>query len=150
MDCRFQADSESLPSVALCPSFLNSTEMLNPYIQHAIFDHYREHRSFGLYQAQFKDIKRLCEKGQFLFEATVVLETWEGPHRPPFGLETITLTNYLHMIGTSGSPIHILNYVHRDLSPTAPSRLPGRRNCQYSGESGVRKRLQNRFFVQVT
>jgi len=67
--------------------------MLSPYIQQAIADHYGEHRSFGLYQAQFKDLKRLCDKGQFYFEGTVVVETWEGPHRPPYGLETITLTN---------------------------------------------------------
>ncbi|QSO48465.1 DUF3888 domain-containing protein [Alicyclobacillus mengziensis] len=103
--------------------------MLSPYIQQAITDYYGEHRSFGLYQAQFKDIKRLCDKGQFYFEATVVVETWTGAHNPPFGLETITLANYPPMIGTSGKPIHILKYVHQDLSPTEPNRLPLRRNC---------------------
>lgn len=104
--------------------------MLSPYIHQAIFDHYGEHRSFGLYQAKFRDIKRLCDKGQFYFEATVVVETWTGAHNPPYGLETITLTNYPPMIGTTGSPIHIIKYVHQDLSPTEGSRLPLRRNCR--------------------
>ncbi|WP_369125252.1 DUF3888 domain-containing protein [Alicyclobacillus fastidiosus] len=37
--------------------------MLSPYIQQAISEHYGEYRSFALYQAQFRDIKRLCDKG---------------------------------------------------------------------------------------
>ena len=103
--------------------------MLSPYIQQAIFDHYGEYRSFALYQAQFKDIRRLCDKGQYYFKATVVVETWTASKNPPYRLETITLKNYPPIIGTAGAPIHILKYVHQDLPITGGSRLPLRRNC---------------------
>lgn len=103
--------------------------MLGPSIQQAIENHYGEHRSFALYQAQFKDIKRLCQKGQFYFEATLVVETWTGSKNPPYGLDTITLTNDPPMIGMTGRPIHILKYVHQDLPAAGGSRLPLRRNC---------------------
>ncbi len=114
-------------SEVLCRDFLLT--MLSPYIQNAIADYYGEHRSFALYQAQFRDIKRLCDKGQFYFEATLDVETWTGSKNPPYGLETITLTNYPPIISATRSTIHILKYVHQDLSPTEESGLLLRRNC---------------------
>ena len=96
--------------------------MLMPYINQAIKEHYHgEGRQWALYEAQIRDIKRLCNKGQFYFQTTVMVETWTGAHNPPYGLETLTLVN-----GPGEPRIRVIAYSHRDISGKT---LPIRRNC---------------------
>lgn len=67
--------------------------ILSPYIDQAIEQYYGERKQYALYIAKIVDIRRFSEKGQFNFEIKVKVMTFEGPHNPPYGFETITIVN---------------------------------------------------------
>lgn len=79
--------------------------MLYPYMAQAIEQYYGKPKQFELHTAKIIDIKRFTEKGQFYFEIKVQVRTFEGPHNPPYGFETITMVNDL-------SGITITNFEH--------------------------------------
>lgn len=100
--------------------------ILSPYIHQAIDNYYKGHsRSYGLYQTKITDIKRLCHKGQFYFQATVLVETWTGAINPPYGLEIITLSNEANKEEPYVPSIRIVEFKHKDYSPFLPIRI----NC---------------------
>lgn len=70
--------------------------MLYPYIDQAIEEYYGKPKQYE--EAKIIDIKRLNQKGQYSFEIKVQVRTFEGPHNPPYGLETITMENDLSRI----------------------------------------------------
>lgn len=63
---------------------------LNPAIGNAVSGFYGSPRLYGLYDAKILKIERI-DAGGFLFNVTVQVKTFVGPHNPPYGIETITL-----------------------------------------------------------
>lgn len=77
-------------------------------IDDAIVGYYgKREKSFGIYDMQVKDIKRAMQGG-FVFLVKVQVETFEGPHNPPYGRETITLE-----VGPGG--VSVVKFEHKDI-----------------------------------
>lgn len=88
---------------------------LDQSMHQAVFKYYGKPKMFDLYDAKIVDIKRLKEKGQFSFEVKVQVETYVGPHNPPYGLETITMVN-------DWTDIFVTKFEHQDLTPRRKSK----------------------------
>ncbi|SEN15287.1 DUF3888 domain-containing protein [Lihuaxuella thermophila] len=77
-------------------------------IDDAIVGYYgKREKSFGIYDMRVKDIQRTMQGG-FAFLVKVQVETFEGPHNPPYGRETITLE-----VGPGG--ISVVKFEHDDI-----------------------------------
>lgn len=77
-------------------------------IDDAIVGYYgKREKSFGIYDMQIKEIKRMMQDG-YSFLVKVQVETFEGPHNPPYGREIITLE-----IGPGG--VNVLQFEHKDI-----------------------------------
>lgn len=79
----------------------------SPYISKSIENYYGEPRQFDLWDAKIINIKRLTP-GSFNFEITISVNTFKGPHNPPYGLETVTIR--LDDTGT-----HVVDFQHKDI-----------------------------------
>lgn len=87
---------------------------LFPSITEAVEEFYGQPKQFM--SPSIRDIKRL-PSGQYHFEITVQVETFEGPYNPPYGLETITMTTDTT---SSNYEIRTINYRHQDLVYKTP------------------------------
>ncbi|TCP30564.1 uncharacterized protein DUF3888 [Scopulibacillus darangshiensis] len=66
--------------------------MLTPYMNQAIDEHLDQpKKQFVLSDAEVLDVDRLPEDG-FGFNVTVRVTTYESPHDPPYGTETMTFS----------------------------------------------------------
>ncbi|MFF2907356.1 DUF3888 domain-containing protein [Paenibacillus sp. NPDC057934] len=96
---------------------------LNPAIQSAVATYYGSPRLYGLYDAKILDVERL-QPGRFAFKVTVQVNTFVGPHNPPYGVETMTIA-----VNTGSSKV--IQYRHEDeestvkSDPTTPVRSGG-------------------------
>ncbi|MBM7694279.1 hypothetical protein JOC77_003740 [Peribacillus deserti] len=66
--------------------------LLNPYAEKEINKKYPD-RSYGLWNAEIKEVKRITNgQGQFPFHfiVKVTYDTYTGPHNPPEGPVTLT------------------------------------------------------------
>lgn len=81
--------------------------LLDPYSSKEI--HKRNpNRSYGLYDVEVKSIQR-CVDGEYTFKVTVIYKTYEGPHNPPYGIETLT---FMVSLGN----VELLHYKHEDVT----------------------------------
>lgn len=71
---------------------------------------YGKSRRIAYWQMDILDIKRL-EKGSYWFEITVRVKTSKGSFDPPYGIETITLTN---LTKPGEGKYKVLKYVHQE------------------------------------
>jgi hypothetical protein len=83
---------------------------LNPYIYEAVQDYYEQmgeqSRSYDLYDAKILQLHRE-RPGEFSFFIVIQINTFVGPHNPPYGIEIISLK-------VTPSKIQVINYLHRD------------------------------------
>lgn len=86
--------------------------MLFPYIHKAIEQYYGKNRQFM--EPTVIDIKRL-ESAQYHFKIKVQVITFEGPHNPPYGLETMTIIH-------DYSGVHVANFKHEKWGSTDSNR----------------------------
>jgi len=109
--------ANALPQSNYAESEANSTiiNLLNPYIDNAIKEYYRDTiildymgqptaTQTALYDAKVNQIVRIDDS--FSFKVTVTVPTFHGAHNPPYGLEKmtfiiqpggVTLINYEHI-----------------------------------------------------
>ena len=83
--------------------------LLSPYIDKAIDEYYGEFRQNALYDAKIDLIER--NGTDFSYTVTVSVPTFDGPHNPPYGLETIVFSL------KPGGKVTTLDYRHTDLVP---------------------------------
>jgi len=79
--------------------------LLNPHIMTAVEKYFGEPTQYALYDAA---IKKISQAGHnFAYKVTISVETFHGPHNPPYGIETMTF---------SVSPLGVVlnNYIHQD------------------------------------
>lgn len=76
--------------------------MLFPYIEKSVENHYGELRQYM--NAGIIDIEKIKEG----FKIKVIIETFVGPHNPPYGLDTITFIK-------SDSKIKEVDFSHQDV-----------------------------------
>ena len=67
-------------------------QCVGPSVHKAVDSYYGEPRRIAYWQMDILDIKRL-RKGSYHFEITVRVKTSKGSFMPPYGTETITLSN---------------------------------------------------------
>lgn len=79
--------------------------LLLPYIDQAVQQHYGTSKLF--INPKILELKRL-ESGQFHFMVTVEIETFEGAHNPPYGIDTITIF--------IDNTIYVTKFKHVDVS----------------------------------
>lgn len=79
---------------------------LSPYITQAITDYYGYPKSYGLFNAKVLNIKRL-EKGTYYFEIQIQVISFEGPHNPPYGVETVTVRK-------DHTGIYVKDFIHEE------------------------------------
>ncbi|MDH6427240.1 MULTISPECIES: DUF3888 domain-containing protein [unclassified Paenibacillus] len=79
---------------------------LNPTISNAVNGYYGSPQQFGIYDAEVIKIER-DQNGAFLFNVTVRVKTFTGPHNPPYGIETMTIAI------DSAYPM-VIDYKHQD------------------------------------
>lgn len=79
--------------------------LLYPYISNAVNEYYNNSKQFDIYDAGILSIKKIGEK--FRFEVVVQIETYTGPHNPPGGIDTITIST-----GPMGTKV--VNYIHKE------------------------------------
>ena len=77
---------------------------LQPYISEGIIEYYGYDKSYGLYDAKIKSIRRE-EKGGFSFTVEVQVNTFETAENPPYGKETL-------QFGISSKGIKLLDFAH--------------------------------------
>jgi hypothetical protein len=87
-----------------------SLTLLNPSIQLAISQYYQEIQkpqpSYGLYDTKVLELKRRFP-GAYVFRVIVEVNTYYGPHNPPYAKEFITFD-----IDTS--KVKLIKYIHRN------------------------------------
>lgn len=82
--------------------------MLYPNIDEAIQTYYGETiRGYDLYDAKISKLESLS--GWAKFNVTVNVETFYGPHNPPYGLECMTF--YVSL----GEEPKLIQYKHKDI-----------------------------------
>ncbi|WP_055668837.1 DUF3888 domain-containing protein [Desnuesiella massiliensis] len=79
--------------------------LLYPYISNAVNEYYNNSKQFDIYDAEILSIKKIGEK--FQFRVVVQIETYTGPHNPPGGRDTITIST-----GPMGTKV--VNYIHKE------------------------------------
>jgi hypothetical protein len=79
--------------------------LLYPYITKELENNGLGDRSFELYDAKIVNIKR--EDQTFTFHVTVQVNTYEGAHNPPYGLETISFK-------VSPNGVYPISFKHSD------------------------------------
>ena len=81
--------------------------VLSPTISNAVNGYYGSPQQYGLYDAEVIKIERVRD-GEFLFNVTVRVKTFTGPHNPPFGIETMII---------AVDPAHplVIDYKHQDV-----------------------------------
>lgn len=79
---------------------------LSPTISNAVNGYYGFPQQYGLYDAEIIKIERE-RNGVFLFNVTVRVKTFTGPHNPPYGIETMTIAI------DSAFPM-VIDYKHQD------------------------------------
>ena len=95
---------ELLDQKGLYDSFIS---LLDPYASKEIHKRY-PNRSYGLYDVEVKSIQRSVD-GEYTFKVTVIYKTYEGPHNPPYGIETLT---FMVSVGN----VELLHYKHEDVT----------------------------------
>lgn len=64
--------------------------VLSNYMFEAVDKYYGEPRMFDLYDAKIIEMKPLKDGERFSSEIKVQIQTYVGPHNPPYGIDTIT------------------------------------------------------------
>lgn len=80
---------------------------LNPYIAKAVKQYYGLNRQF--WKQQILEIENLGEGEYYAFRIKVKVETFVGPHGPPFGEEFITFEK-------RREKIKIIDFKHKDIN----------------------------------
>jgi hypothetical protein len=93
--------------------------LISPVIRNTLTKKYKKQVTFDLSSAQITEITRLCDKGQFYFQATIKVQSFTGAHRW-VGIDTITVSNY--------PVLQVISSVHTPISNKG-TFLPSRRNC---------------------
>lgn len=76
---------------------------LNPYLQEAVNEYYGEYR-------QYTNTKILSiEPAIYADILKVQVQTFVGPHKPPYGLDTITLYQ------DSSGMVEVQDFIHKDM-----------------------------------
>lgn len=65
--------------------------LLNPRISNALVGYYGVRKLYDLSNMKILSIEPLLPEGSFVFRVVVVVETFTGPHNPPYGRDKITL-----------------------------------------------------------
>ena len=78
--------------------------LISPYVMQAVKQYYGVPKQFDLYNAKVLSLER-AEEESFYFKITVQIKTFESNHKPPYGIETVTLTN-------TNKGIKILEFKH--------------------------------------
>ncbi len=88
-------------------------QCIGPSVIKAVDVYYGEPRRIAYWQMDILDIKRLCE-GSYQFEITVRVKTSKGSFMPPYGIETIKLSN---MTKLGEGDYKVIKFIHQDDIP---------------------------------
>ncbi|MGY0374080.1 DUF3888 domain-containing protein [Clostridium sp. JNZ J1-5] len=80
--------------------------LVSPYVMQAVKQYYGAPKQFDLYNAKILSLER-AEEESFYFKITVQIKTFESNHKPPYGIETVTLIN-------TNKGIKILEFKHSE------------------------------------
>lgn len=80
--------------------------LLTPHIINAIHEQYGEYRQFDLFNTKILNIRK-APNGEFDFAVSVYVETFVGPHNPPYGYDTL-------LFEVTPSFVKLERYEHRD------------------------------------
>ncbi|WP_239584273.1 DUF3888 domain-containing protein [Aquibacillus albus] len=89
-------------------------ERLVEPISEAIHDYYGESKLWYRSFEKVLDIKK--DERSFIYYITVQVVTFQGPHNPPYGEETIRFQ-------IKGRDVEVIDYNHRDISSEESARL---------------------------
>jgi hypothetical protein len=90
----------------VCQDFVK--QCIGPAVNKAVDAYYGEKRRVAYWQMDILDIKRIS-KGSYWFEITVRVKTSKGSLNPPYGIETITLSN---MTKPGEGDYKVIRFVH--------------------------------------
>lgn len=80
--------------------------VLSPTISNAVNGYFGSPQQYGLYDAEVIKIERE-RNGEYLFNVTVRVKTFTGPHNPPYGIETM-------IIAVDPARPMVIEYKHQD------------------------------------
>ncbi|MDE5943949.1 MAG: DUF3888 domain-containing protein [Clostridia bacterium] len=75
-------------------------------INNAIQNYFGEPTQFALYDAEITEITQI--NNEFAYRVTIEVPTFNGPHNPPYGIETLTFA-------ISPNSITLENYEHKNV-----------------------------------